>query len=105
MAEEMAARQPKPAQARMERDERRTRSGSKRSNRPRRGGFKHSDEYRQAMPARLAEWGADDKLWELVKNKNALRRLARDGDEENGRRRIASLRAKLGLSAPAGKCC
>ena len=49
----------------------------------------------QAIPPKLIEWGCDAELWSLVKNKNGLRRLARDSDEEHGRRRIASLRAKL----------
>ena len=54
-----------------------------------------TEEHRQAIPPQLVEWGCDEALWSVVKNKNALRRLARDGDEEHGRRRIANLREKL----------
>ena len=47
------------------------------------------------LPPELIEWGCDEALWRVVKNKNALRRLAKAGDEEHGRKRIANLREKL----------
>ena len=56
---------------------------------------RHDDEYRQAIPVELLAWGCDAELWGKVKNKNALRRLAKAGDEEHGRRRVASLRERF----------
>ena len=49
-----------------------------------------------SVPPELRAWGCDDELWKRVKNKNALRRLARLGDEVHGRQRILALREKLG---------
>ena len=54
-----------------------------------------TDEHRQTIPPELVEWGCDAELWAKVKKKNALRRLAKLGDEEHGRRRIAALRETL----------
>jgi len=56
---------------------------------------RQSAEYRNKIPEPLIAWGCDDALWEKIKNRTALRKLARIGDEEHGRQRIASLRAKL----------
>ena len=57
--------------------------------------MQHTDEYINAVPPELVAWGCDEQLWRLVKKKNALRRLAKLGDEERGRRRIAALREQL----------
>ena len=54
-----------------------------------------TDEYRQTIPPELLAWGCDAELWARVKKKNSLRRLARLGDEEHGRKRIAALRQQL----------
>ena len=54
------------------------------------------------IPTELRAWGCDEELWRLVKNKNQLRRLARDGDEAHGRRRIAALRRTLLGDAASG---
>ena len=63
----------------------------------RRAGVTHSEEYRNAIPPLLREWGVDEALWSQVQDKTRLRKLAKDGDELNGRKRVASLRVKLGL--------
>jgi hypothetical protein len=52
---------------------------------------------RNAIPPLLREWGVDEALWSQVQDKTRLRKLAKDGDELNGRKRVASLRVKLGL--------
>ena len=52
----------------------------------------HSDEYRRSIPPELVEWGCDAEMWSMVRDKNALRRIAKAGDEVRGRKRIASLR-------------
>ena len=44
------------------------------------------------MPAILSEWGCDDALWQKVRAKEALIRLADAGDETAARERIAMLR-------------
>jgi hypothetical protein len=54
-----------------------------------------SDAYIQQIPPLLLACGCDEALWRRVKNKNALRRLARLGDEEHARKRIANLRENL----------
>jgi len=55
------------------------------------------------MPAQLAAWGCSEELWDRVKDKKALVRLAAVASEARGRRRIERLkltvRASLGLSA------
>ena len=63
----------------------------------RRAGVTHSEEYRNAIPPLLREWGVDEALWSQVQDKTRLRKLAKDGDELNGRKRVASLKVKLGL--------
>ena len=60
-------------------------------------GHDHSEEYRMAIPAQLTEWGMDEVLWRAIKDKNAMRRMAKFGQEERARRRIASLRDTLGM--------
>jgi len=47
------------------------------------------------MPAALASWGADAELWEKVRSKSGLLKLAAEGNEEAGRARIASLRERI----------
>ena len=69
----------------------------------RRVGHVHSEEYIQMIPQLLRDWGVDDELWAQIKNKNALRRLAKDGDEEHGLRRVASLRARLASEEGKGE--
>lgn len=54
-----------------------------------------TEEYRSQIPERLRAWGCDQPLWDKVKKKNALRRLAQMNDEEHGRRRINALREQL----------
>lgn len=54
-----------------------------------------TEEYRSQIPERLRAWGCDQPLWDKVKKKNALRRLAQANDEEHGRRRIKALREQL----------
>ena len=45
------------------------------------------------MPPILSEWGCDEALWEQIRGaKGSLRKLAREGDEEQARRRIESIR-------------
>jgi len=56
---------------------------------------RQTNEYRMIIPSQLVDWGCDMALWRKVKNRNALRRLARLGDEIHGRQRIAKLRASL----------
>ena len=62
-----------------------------------------TDEYRQTIPAELVAWGCDAELWQKVKKKNALRRLAKIGDEEHGRKRIAALKERFALEEAAGE--
>ena len=55
------------------------------------------------MPERLASWGCDEKLWEAVKDKRAIVRLANTaGGEVRSRRRLENLR-KLVEAAEADK--
>ena len=55
------------------------------------------------MPERLASWGCDEKLWEAVKDKRAIVRLANTaGGEVRCRRRLENLR-KLVEAAEADK--
>jgi len=56
---------------------------------------RQTTKYRNTIPEPLIAWGCDSELWSKIKNRTPLRRLAHIGDEEHGRQRIASLRAKL----------
>jgi len=56
---------------------------------------RQTNRYRHDIPAALVEWGCDAALWRKIKNRTALRKLAYKGDEKHGRRRLATLRAKL----------
>lgn len=62
------------------------------------------------LPALLAEWGMDAELWSQIKNKRSLEKLAEQGEEDHGRKRIAKLRQQIAeapaappASAPAAK--
>ena len=44
------------------------------------------------LPAKLVEWGCDEALWKQIKHKRGLIKLASEGDEDHGRRRLLKLR-------------
>lgn len=53
------------------------------------------------LPTILAEWGCDDELWSKIRAKRRLLQLANSGDEEEGRARIAKLKAAVAAEAVA----
>jgi len=55
------------------------------------------------MPPQLAEWGCDEALWSQIKGaRRDLRRLAREGGEEQARKRIDSIRKIVEADAAHG---
>ena len=52
------------------------------------------------LPPLLAEWGCDEELWSKIKQKRSLEKLMEEKREEQGRKRIASLR-ELIANAPS----
>lgn len=53
----------------------------------------------QEMPAVLGEWGMDAETWQNVRSKAALIKLSKDGNEEEARQKIASVRAAVAAEA------
>jgi uncharacterized surface protein with fasciclin (FAS1) repeats len=52
------------------------------------------------LPPLLLEWGCDEELWSKIKQKRSLEKLMEEKREEQGRKRIASLR-ELIANAPS----
>ena len=52
------------------------------------------------LPPLLAEWGCDEELWSKIKQKRSLEKLMEEKREEQGKKRIASLR-ELIANAPS----